>query len=365
MVDVLLRLPRIVSLTFALPLLVSTFQVVQFPPDPDASPYADEDSQFPRTWRAAESVLSRVEALKVQEIDALWRITPLLPVCSNLRSLELTGEGLASPGGGIASLSEVLKAVTTLRCLRFSTQDTFPDLDLSPIVPSDPVRPDYPPLTTLSLSAAYLHASWLPFSALFATSLTSLAFESTESDEENFSPAAAPPFDFTGTIFPRLASLTLSPFRSVTAPILLSAKKENLPQLVNLSLGMHFFSHKLVDELDLASDAVLFDHAKRLLPRQNGIRIFDKYWSLPTRALKKARPLGIETTSTSVFPAESLVEEDGIDGMRNDLPKAINRAIDFLLLSSQRASASGSNTEWRRLGGLLRDVELERAAMRC
>ena len=128
---------------------------------------------------------------------------------------------------------------------------------------------------------------------------------------------------------------------------------------------MHFFSHKLVDELDLASDAVLFDHAKRLLPRQNGIRIFDKYWSLPTRALKKARPLGIETTSTSVFPAESLVEEDGIDGMRNDLPKAINRAIDFLLLSSQRASASGSNTEWRRLGGLLRDVELERAAMRC
>lgn len=382
LVDTLRRLPRVARLTLNLAVLRSAFEVNSFPPDSDWFPYDQSSDPLPRIWRAFDLILSRLEEVEFKFIGSMAHICPLLPTYRGLRRLSLEGIGLIALEDpeilSIGRLLKVLPALESLRSFELICHESTP-LDLSPLVPSDGSSPRYPPLETLSVCAVELHPSWLSFANLFSHSLLHLSFDSTDDEELHFETGGAPIFDFTSASFPHVTTLYISAIRAFTAPILLTATTKTFPLLNDLTLGMQFWDHRQAYEIGSPEDITLMNHANSLLPERRCIRFFDKYWSLSAEAVHEARKLGIKTSLVPSFPSEALLEdleeedeeededeEASNNGeVRDDLPRAIGRAINFLVHAFEQAEITESSTEWKRLVNLLRDVELERVAMKC
>lgn len=373
-VDTLRRLRRIVQLTLDPVVLQQAFETEKLPPALDEDPYDDSNSPLHRSWKAFSEVLVRMKRVNIQDIRSMTIIVPIVSLCRNLEVLNLRGPSLdlAGPGGDPPlelCFAEGVGTWTSLRSLRLNDSAINGTLDLSPLLPPNTLGRPFPPLESLTLCADSFHSSWLDFASIFSTSLLDLSFEAEDDEIDHFRPSPGQLFDLSATSFPRLKRLRVFSFRSISSPIILSAKQRNFPVLKELDIGVHYFDHKLTTELQLPTYPVLLTHAKGLLRGKGYIRIFDKFWTFRSGMIRRATKLGIDTRPTAAFPSEGLLEEDEEDHekMRNDLPKSVIRVVDYLAQTVKRLKSDGKSarSEWQRLAKVLREAELERTAMQC
>lgn len=298
-------------------------------------------------------------------------IDELIPLCANLSTLKLVGNELALAGALTEGTTTSLKTLRHLRHLSIDTDaDSAHSLDFGPLVEDITNSPFRPSLSSLSIAADTLHASWLPFASLFAGTLVSLDLVSTT--EETDEVRIPPPFDFSNSTFPRLRHLGVTAFCIIAEKILLSTDRSRFPKIASLSFALNFYDAKDATPLQAPIRDVL-KHARKLVKKRGMIRIYDKYWESPAAVTDLSEEFRIETTPTNPFPSEALITDitenkppDTEDPLpwRGDLPEAVSLAVDYLVELRERAEATDSMYDWIKLETLVREVEIHRVMMK-